>query len=190
MEKQLMKGLALLYCIAAVTACPLLAQQNPTSGALPPTTTEVMNFYEVMHVREQTQTMLEAEQKQVRIMIGDMFSKKLPDATAEQRKQFEQLMDTMVTDVFKNYPIDDILREMVPVYQKHLTESDLNAVVAFYSSPVGQKLRREMPAMTKEGLGVSYTHLRPRLEEMMKNAEALMQKILDGQENGKATSNK
>lgn len=185
-----MKDLAIVCCMVAAMSCPSLAQRDTDSGMLPPTTSEVMNFFEVMHAREQTQSMLETERKQTEIVLSELFSKKLPNATAEQRKEFDELINGMVADLFKDYPLDGILREMVPVYQKHLTESDLNAVVAFYSSPVGQKLRREMPAMASEGMRVSYAHLRPRIEEMMNNAEARMEKMLDSQENGESTSNK
>lgn len=148
-----------------------LAAQQTAGPAVPPTTAEVMKFYEVMHLRQQTQTMLEVQQKQIKIMMNDVLTQNLPGATAKQRQHFQQMMDSMVGNVFKDYPIDEILRDMVPVYQKHLTENDLAAIVTFYSSPVGQKLFNEMPAMTSEAMRVSYARLQPRIEQMMKEAE-------------------
>jgi hypothetical protein len=41
---------------------------------------------------------------------------------------------------------------MVPVYQKHLTKGDVDALVAFYSSPTGKKFLIEMPAITSESM--------------------------------------
>jgi TonB family protein len=49
-------------------------------------------------------------------------------------------------------PIDEMLAAMAPTYQNHLTKEDLDILVAFYSSPTGQKVFQEMPAMTTEGI--------------------------------------
>jgi hypothetical protein len=99
---------------------------------------------------------------------ADMFRKMLPGPTAEEKGQFHEIMDAMVSDMFKNYPAEDILRDMIPFYQKHLTEADLEAVTTFYSSPVGQKMLKEMLGMTSEGMRVSFARLQPRLEEVIK----------------------
>ena len=45
-----------------------------------------------------------------------------------------------------------MLDDMIPVYQKHLTKSDVDEMIKFYSTPTGQKFLREMPAMTAEGM--------------------------------------
>ena len=41
---------------------------------------------------------------------------------------------------------------MIPIYQRHLTKTDLDAVIAFYSSPVGQRLLKETPVITSEAM--------------------------------------
>jgi hypothetical protein len=41
---------------------------------------------------------------------------------------------------------------IVPIYQKHLTKADLTAITAFYSSPAGQKILAEMPAIMSESM--------------------------------------
>ena len=166
-----------VMCLAILAACPLLAAQQAPQPGLPPTAAEVMNYFEVMHVREQSQAMIQAEQNQVKIMVQDMFKKQMPGATAEQHQKFQHIMDGAINDIFKDYPVDDILRDLIPVYQHHLTESDLNAVVAFYSSPVGQKLRRETPAMAAEAMRVSYGRLQPKIEDMMKNIDARVKEM-------------
>ena len=128
-----------------------------------------MKFFEVMHIHEQMQSMLQTQQKQFNSMMKDMFTKQLPNATPEQKVQFERLTSTAMNDLITNYPIDDVLRDMVPVYQAHLTESDLDEVIAFYSSATGQRLLKEMPTMTAEGMRVSYSRLQPEIEKLMKN---------------------
>jgi hypothetical protein len=41
---------------------------------------------------------------------------------------------------------------MIPVYQKHFTQGDVNALIAFYSSPTGQKILNDMPAIMSDSM--------------------------------------
>lgn len=166
-----------VFWLVILAMCPAMFAEQTAQTELPPTAAEVMKFFEVMHVRETSLAMIQAEQNQVKIMVQDMFKKQIPDATPEQQQKFQHIMDGAINDIFKDYPVEDILRDMVPVYQHHLTESDLNAVVAFYSSPVGQKLRRETPAMATEAMRISYARLQPRIEDMMKNMDARVKEM-------------
>jgi hypothetical protein len=179
-----------VVCLLAVTTCSLWGRQSATTANQPPSTEQVMKFFEVMHLREQMQGMLQTEQKQVNIMVGDMFSKRMPDATAEQRKQFESMMSDMANDLFKNYPIDDLLRDMVPVYQNHLSEADLAAIVAFYSSPVGKKVLKEMPAMTAEAMRISYARMQPKIEEALKKMESRVDALANAEKKSNGTDSK
>ena len=57
----------------------------------------------------------------------------------------ENIVAGALGDVFSNYPIEDVLRDMIPIYQSHFSESDLNQIVAFYSSPSGRRFLRRCP---------------------------------------------
>ncbi|HSZ63791.1 MAG TPA: DUF2059 domain-containing protein [Terriglobales bacterium] len=175
-----MKRLLLLTFLVAVATYPVFAQQGPTSSGRPPSVEQVMKFFEVMQLRQKMQTMLEAEQKQTDTMVTEMFSKRLPDATQAQRAQFVKIVNGAISEVFDNYPIDEMLRDMVPVYQSHLSESDLEEIVVFYSSPVGQKVIREMPAMTADAMRISFAHLQPRIDGMMKKMQEQLEAMATG----------
>jgi len=70
-------------------------------------------------------------------------------------------------------PIDGMLDDMVPVYQKHLTKSDVHEMVSFYSSPTGQKILKEMPAMTTEGMQAVQPRLRKMMDEAMEKIDKM-----------------
>jgi hypothetical protein len=175
-----MKRFLLLTWLVVIVASPLFAQQDSSAQRRPPSVDQVMKFFDIMQLREKMQTMLQMEQKQSDAMITDLFNKRMPDATAAQRAQFKSIVNDAINGVFVDYPIDDILRDMVPVYQSHLSESDLSEIVAFYSSPVGQKVIREMPAMTAEGMRVSLAHLQPRIDAMMKTMTDRLENMATG----------
>jgi hypothetical protein len=167
-----------LAFLVLMTAFPLFAQQDSEATRRPPSVAEVMKFFEVMHIHDQMQSMLQTERQQFHIIIQDMFSKRLPNATPEQRAQFQKLTEDAMNDLIKNYPLDDVLRDMVPVYQAHLTESDLNEVIAFYSSATGQRLLKEMPTMTAEAMRVSYARLQPEIQKMMQDMDGNIKKMV------------
>jgi hypothetical protein len=54
---------------------------------------------------------------------------------------------------------------MIPSYQKHFTKGDLAAMNAFYSSPVGQKVLEELPAVIQEGNQAAMPIMTKYLEE-------------------------
>ncbi|HWZ81825.1 MAG TPA: DUF2059 domain-containing protein [Terriglobales bacterium] len=183
-----MRRFLMATCLVAVMACSLSAQQAATAANQPPTTEQVMKFFEIMHIREQMQSLLQTEQKQINVMLTEMFNKKLPGAATDERKKFDSIMNDMMSDLFSNYPVEDILRDMVPVFQKHLSESDLKEIIAFYSSPTGKKVIQEMPAMSAEAMRVSYTRMQPRIEEMMKKMESRLDAMAASEKNNTKTN--
>ena len=86
-------------------------------------------------------------------------------------------MDNMVKDM----PLDDMLNDMIPIYQKHLTKEDLDGILAFYASPIGQKLQREQPAMTQESMQVGGEIGRRRIGAMMQQMDDFIAKMAQGQ---------
>jgi hypothetical protein len=74
--------------------------------------------------------------------------KTVPNLPADAEARMNKSMDDMIASM----PLDDMLDAMVPVYQKHLTKGDVDALVAFYSSPTGKKILTEMPTITSESM--------------------------------------
>ncbi len=48
------------------------------------------------------------------------------------------------------YSAEDMIEDMTAVYQRHLTGADVDAMIAFYSSPAGQHLLDAQPSIMKE----------------------------------------
>jgi hypothetical protein len=65
----------------------------------------------------------------------------LPIVPAEFWAQFAKGVDTRA-----------ILDDLAPVYERHFTPDELAELVKFYESPVGQKLVRIQPQLTRDNL--------------------------------------
>jgi uncharacterized protein len=155
--------LALLFGLLTGTMC--IAQQ--TASDSPATKEDVQKYLEVMHSREMIGQMVDAMSKPMHQMIHEQFLKdkdKLPP-------DFEARMNKMIDDSMKAFPWDEMLQAMVPVYQKHLSKGDIEAIVAFYSTPTGQKLLREMPAMMGEAIQAMTPLLRKQMDAMTEHVQ-------------------
>jgi uncharacterized protein len=142
-----------------------LAQQ--TVADTPATRDDVLRLFSVMNINQQMRTIMDSMMQQQKSLVHDMARRKNPNVSTEDLGRVDRIMDESV----KDFPIDGILDDMVPVYQKHLTSADVSAMSAFYSSPTGQKLLREMPAMTSEAMQASYGRLQKQMEAVAERAE-------------------
>jgi hypothetical protein len=85
-----------------------------------------------------------------------------------------------------------VLQAMIPVYQKHLTKGDIDGLIAFYSTPTGQKVLKETPAMTSEAMQTSYGIAQKMMAKVMDRVQseiAQLQKSNDGSCEEKSTPN-
>lgn len=55
---------------------------------------------------------------------------------------------------FKKTSMDDLTVMMIPVYKKHLTLEDLEAMIAFYKTPIGKKYAKATPLIMQESMQV------------------------------------
>jgi len=84
---------------------------------------------------------------------------------------FEARMDKIMDDMLMGMPFDEMMDAMVPTYQKHFTRGELDALTAFYSSPTGQKILREMPAIMSEAMESMMPIMRKNIERMTEDVQ-------------------
>lgn len=158
----------------------------PTLADGPPSAQQVSKLLGLLRVRDELQITLDAMKQQVKDEAAQSFSDKIPNPTPEQLKS----VHLMVDDVFGDLSLDDLIQDLVPVYQRHLTRSDVRALIAFYSSPAGQKILREQPAMIKESMQVAGASQQKRMEALLAKLEVRMQQLIAEEQNKAAPEKK
>ena len=58
---------------------------------------------------------------------------------------------------FLSTSLDDLVTLLTPVYERHMTEADLNEVIKFYNSPAGKKLAEKTPDIMNESMQAGQT---------------------------------
>jgi hypothetical protein len=141
------------------------AAQPPTSDT-PATKADILRLFRIMDTQAQVRQVMEQVMQQMRTLNREQLKKRSPDISEDELAR----MDKESEEIANSFPVDEIMEDMIPVYQKHLTKKDVDAMIAFYSSPTGKKLLREMPAISAEGMQAVY----PR---MQKNLDAILRRI-------------
>ena len=157
-----------LWCLA-VLALSIFAGAQTTVSIAPdaPSKEDVKKLFDVMASREQMSQMMQQVFTQMRSLNREQLKKRNPDISDADLTR----MDRESQDFLKNFPIDEMLSEMIPVYQRHFTKSEIDGLTAFYSSPIGQKFLHEMPAVTAESMRAAYPKIQAAVDAALKKSE-------------------
>ena len=151
------------YLIAVVLCLTfgvsLYAQQNDDT---PASREDVQTYFETVHSRDSMNKLVDAMLKPMHEMIHDQYVKHQDKLPAD----FEARMTKQMDDMYRNMPFDEMIQAMIPVYQKHFTKGDIYTLLAFYSSPTGQKMLNDMPAIMGEAMEAMMPTLRKYVDEI------------------------
>jgi len=155
-----MRRIALPLLLLLVCSTGISAQQNPADALA--SKEDVQKYLDVMHSREMLDKTLDQMLKVQRQMIHEQYLKDKNKLPAD----FEERMNSFLEETLKSFPWQQVLDSMVPVYQKHFSKGDLQALSDFYSSPVGQEVIRELPAISAEAMQEMMPLMQKQMAEM------------------------
>jgi hypothetical protein len=168
-------GTTLAQAEKAAPAATVPAEQQPSRAQLD-------NLFEVMRVREQLATMTKLMPQLMQQQFTEQFKQMEKDhpemagATDEQRQAVAKIMGKYMERVMNLYTGDEMLDDMAALYQKHLTSSDVDGMIGFYSSPAGQHTLDMVPVIMKEFMPTVMKkvqeRVQPAIDEMSKEMEA------------------
>jgi len=159
--------LALVTVLCLAWTC--LAETS--SDDAPATKADVERYLQVVNSHDLMKKIMSTMTQGMHQMWHEQYLKhkgELPD-------DYEAKMKATMDDMFDNMPMDEIVETMVPAYQKHLTKGDIDNLVAFYSSPTGAKVLREMPAIMAEAT----QDMIPTLSKYVETVRQKLQKQTD-----------
>lgn len=160
----------LLVATLLILGIPTLAQ-NAASSDAPASKEDVRKLFEVMQVHQEMRQVMNSVMQQQKAMLHQTLKANNPNISAADEAHYDQMMADMV----KNMPLDSILDDMVPIYQKHFSQADVAAMSTFYSSPTGQKMLHEMPELTTEAMQASYARMQKQMDAMMQKLKKIQQ---------------
>ena len=158
---------AMFACLLTLSICA--GAQTTTVSTAPDAASreDIKKLFDVMASREQMAQMMQQLFAQMQSLSREQLKKRHPDITEADLAR----MDRQSAELIKNFPLDEMLSDMVPVYQRHFTKSEIDALTTFYGSPAGQKFLHEMPAVTAETMRAVYPRIQAEVDAALKHAE-------------------
>jgi hypothetical protein len=173
------KRFFLVFAVCLLFAFPSFAQQ---SGADAPASKEdIHRYWDTMHMQDLMKNAMDSMTKTMHQVVHQQFEKQqgLPG-------DFEARMQRIMDDMLENVQVEELLQATEPVYEKHLTKGDVDALVAFYSTPRGQRILKEMPAMTSEAMQAASGVTQKMMGKMMQRVQDEVAQIQKEQEGSSA----
>jgi hypothetical protein len=159
------KRVCFILAVCLIVSLPGLAQQIPAD--VPATQADVEKYLATTHVREMVGQMMDAMTKPMDKMVHEEYLKHKDVLPPDYENHLNKIMHDMLTDM----PWEQIIQAMVPAYQKHFTKADMEALTAFYSTPTGQKVLREMPGLMADSMEI----MMPLIQQHVEKVTARMQ---------------
>ena len=158
----------LIALVCLIFSMPCLAQNADTD---PATKDDVILYLRTMHSHDMMKGMMEAQSSSMQQLFHDQILREKGSVPADFDTQMKKAMD----DLIKGMPVDEIEQAMIPSYQAHFTRGDIAAMNAFYSSPVGQKVLQELPAVTQDGMKAAMPIMSKYLGDWMERMKKEME---------------
>jgi hypothetical protein len=136
-----------VVAVCFILACPIVSFAQDSADA-PASKEDVERYLEAMHSHDMMKQMMGAMSQSMHQMTHDQCAKDKDQVPADCEARANKVMDEMMKDL----PLDEMMQAMVPAYQKHFTKGDMDALIAFYSGPTGQKVLRELPTIMAEAM--------------------------------------
>lgn len=162
-----MKQLRLLLLVFLCTST--VAQISAPADA-PATKEQILKLFDVMDIHKQTRAMMATIERQTRTTSMEALKARYPRITPEQLERVNKISEESMRD----FPVDAMLDDMIPIYQKHLTGTDVDAMIAFYSSPTGKKLMQQLPQITQEAMQASNARVQKHIDAVLQRVEEMM----------------
>lgn len=181
------KCLPLLWVMAISLSLPLAAgaqsAATPASSAeaLPAdaaTRDQIMTLLDLLQARRNMRVMLDGMKKAMAVGAEEGLRRKVPNPTPKQLNAIHAIIDAALDDM----PFDDMINALIPIYQRHLSKTDVDEIIRFYASPAGQKLLREQPQILQESMQAGAEIQRKRFDEIMLKIEKKAQELADEDE--------
>jgi uncharacterized protein len=167
--------------LLALFACLLFASisfAQQTDANAPASKADIERYLDAMHTRDMMKSMMDLMKKQFHQMVHEQVQKD-PNLPPDFEEREDKKNDSMFNESFTN----EIIDVMVPIYQKHFTKDEVDALIAFYATPTGQKYLKELPLITAESMqaasGIAQKMM-AKATQRLQDEIAQMQKSDDG----------
>lgn len=166
--------------IATRAPAPAQAADQPLPADAP-TRDQVLTLLDLVQARQTMADAMENVKQMMQNSAEESFRQKVPNATPKQIKALRGMFEEVT-----KAPLDEMINAVISIYQRHLTKTDVEELIRFYSSPVGQKLLREQPQIMRESMQAGAEIQRKRMDQIQARLKERVDELMNADDNGSA----
>jgi hypothetical protein len=166
---------SLLLCVLLFPMMTSYGQQLPADM---PSRQQVLDLFAAIQLRRTMEASQEVAMQSAVNTVQQMMRQRGVTLDASMQRQMEAMMRGVMEDVRAVLSVDEMLEAVIPIYQRHFTVDDVNAIIAFQNSPVGKKMVSLQPVMMQESAQALAPVQQRAMPELMKRLNERMEKIL------------
>jgi uncharacterized protein len=143
--------------VPAKTASQTQANISPQKEA------RIRELMDVTGAKNLGQQLIEAGMEQFRSSVLDSQ----PD-----NPRAKQFVDAFVAHFQKHFDPTSLNERVIPIYDKYLTTDDLQGLLDYYHSPLGQRMLKVLPEVTRESQAAGFNLGQKAAQETMEELKA------------------
>jgi hypothetical protein len=134
-----------------------------SSGVDPQKVARIRELMELTGAKNLGQELIQAGMEQFRSSVQDSQ----PD-----NPRAKQFVDAFVARFQKHFDSNSLNDRIIPIYDKYLTDDDLKGLIAYYHSPLGQRMLKSLPELTRESQAAGFAMGQKAAQETMDELKA------------------
>src|SRR5216684_3562042 len=133
--------------------------------------TRIRELMDVTGAKNLGQQLIEAGMEQFRSSVLDSQ----PD-----NPRAKQFVEAFVVGFQKHFDANSLNERVVPIYDKYLTAEDLQGLLEYYRSPLGQRMLKVLPEVTRESQAAGFALGQKAAQEAMEELKADFPEFVPG----------
>ncbi len=142
----------------AATQAPAKTSPQPPSNVDPQKEARIRELMDVTGAKNLGQQLIEAGMEQFRSSVQD---------SQPNNPRAKQFVDAFVAGFQKHFDFNTLNEQIIPIYNKYLTSDDLKGLLDYYHSPLGQRMLKTLPELTRESQAAGYALGQKAAQETM-----------------------
>jgi uncharacterized protein len=160
----------------------------PRAAAEPAPHASAIDPQKEAHIRELMDVTGAKDLGQQLIQAGmEQFRSSVEDAQPNNPRA-KQFVDAFVAGFQKRFDYNSLNDQLIPIYDKYLTAEDLKGLLDYYHSPLGQRMLKTLPAVTRESQAAGYALGRKAAQDTMDALKADFPEFTGAKEDDKNPS--
>jgi uncharacterized protein len=120
----------------------------------------IRELMDVTGAKNLGQQLIEAGMEQFRSSVQD---------SQPNNPRAKQFVDAFVSGFQKHFDVNTLNERVIPIYDKYLTTDDLKGLLDYYRSPLGQRMLKTLPELTRESQAAGFALGQKAAQETMED---------------------